>query len=62
MRMLINQLSENAPELLRDNLDTIIRAYRDSSELKPVVRNELDLVVKRLFDKDEQLLSIVHQS
>lgn len=56
VRIIIEVLGQNSPHMVRDNLDRVLQSFKDNTELKGIIKHELETLVRHNFPKEGELL------
>lgn len=62
VRIIIEVLSQNSPHIVRDNLNRIIDSCRENTELRGIIKHELETLIKQHFPKESELLEKIRHS
>ena len=62
VRIITEVLGQNSPHIIRENLEKVISSFRENTELKGIIKHELETLVKQHFPKQTDLLERIKQA
>ena len=62
VRIIIEVLAQNSPHIVRENVEKVISSVKENTELKGIIKHELETLVRQHFPKETDLLERIKQA